>query len=44
MKFEWNDAKALKNLKKHSVSFQLAVTVFDDPYALIALDEKHSTY
>lgn len=43
MKFEWDAAKALSNEKKHGVSFDLAITVFDDPYALIAPDEKHST-
>lgn len=43
MKFEWDPAKASSNLKKHHVSFDLAVTVFDDPYALIAPDPKHSS-
>ncbi|MEK7357902.1 MAG: BrnT family toxin, partial [Bdellovibrionota bacterium] len=43
MKFEWDDRKAEANQKKHGVSFELAVTVFDDPNALIAPDEKHST-
>ena len=28
--------------KKHSISFELAITVFDDPQALVAFDEKHS--
>lgn len=42
MNFEWDGAKAEANLKKHGVSFELAVTVFDDPDALIAPDEKHS--
>jgi uncharacterized protein len=43
VKFEWDHAKAESNLKKHHVSFDLAVTVFDDPYALIAPDPKHSS-
>ena len=43
MKFEWDPSKASSNLKKHHVSFELAVTVFDDPYALIAPDPKHSS-
>ena len=36
-------AKAESNARKHHVSFTLAVTVFDDPYALIAPDPGHST-
>jgi uncharacterized DUF497 family protein len=43
VKFDWDQAKASSNLKKHRVSFDLAVTVFDDPYALIAPDPKHSS-
>lgn len=42
MKFEWDDKKAAVNLQKHGISFELAITVFDDPLALIAPDEKHS--
>jgi uncharacterized DUF497 family protein len=29
--FEWDDAKALSNLTKHSVSFSDAIRVFRDP-------------
>jgi uncharacterized protein len=43
IKFDWDPKKASSNLKKHKVSFDLAITVFDDPNALIAPDEKHST-
>lgn len=43
MKFEWDENKSKQNLKKHGIHFSLAVTVFDDPFALIAPDEKHST-
>lgn len=42
MKFEWDDNKAARNLKKHKIAFGAAITVFDDPHALIAPDEKHS--
>jgi len=35
--FEWDDAKAETNLKKHGVTFEEASTVFDDPNALDAL-------
>jgi uncharacterized DUF497 family protein len=36
MKFEWDPAKAKSNARKHHITFMLAITVFDDPYALIA--------
>jgi len=29
--FEWADAKAASNLKKHGVSFEAATAVFEDP-------------
>ena len=29
--FEWDEAKATENQRKHGVSFEEAVTVFDDP-------------
>ena len=31
MRFEWDPEKAKMNFKKHSVSFEEAVTVFYDP-------------
>lgn len=43
IRFEWDAKKAAANVKKHQVSFELAITVFDDPSALIAPDQKHST-
>ena len=42
MSFDWDSRKATINEKKHGISFELAMTVFDDPFALIAEDEKHS--
>ena len=42
MRFEWDDAKARFNAAKHGVTFERAITAFDDPYGLIAPDEKHS--
>ena len=42
MKFEWDRVKAESNARKHGVTFMLAITVFDDPYALIAPDTEHS--
>ena len=43
IKFDWDSAKAASNKQKHGISFDLAITVFDDPFAFIAPDEKHST-
>jgi uncharacterized DUF497 family protein len=42
MRFDWNPAKARSNLAKHGVSFEEASTVFFDPDALTADDERHS--
>ena len=43
MRFDWDEAKNLANQKKHGVGFKEAITAFDDPFALIAPDPKHST-
>lgn len=43
MKFEWDASKAAANQKKHTVSFEEAKTVFDNPLAVIFTDEAHST-
>ena len=42
MEFEWDNRKARSNLKKHRVSFEDAITAFDDPFALIYADIGHS--
>jgi uncharacterized DUF497 family protein len=42
MEFEWDESKATANLKKHSVSFEEAKTVFSNPLAVIFDDEAHS--
>lgn len=36
--FEWDDAKAKKNQRKHGISFDIACHVFDDPDALVEQD------
>ena len=41
-RFEWNEAKAIANLKKHGVSFEEAITVFADPLSLNMPDPLHS--
>ena len=40
--FEWDPRKAAANLRKHSVSFDEAVTVFGDPSAVTFSDTEHS--
>ena len=42
VRFEWDPAKARKNLKKHGVSFDEAVTVFYDPLSASFDDPDHS--
>jgi uncharacterized DUF497 family protein len=42
MQFGWDAEKARRNLHKHGIAFDLAITAFDDPFALIAPDDKHS--
>ncbi|HDQ00198.1 MAG TPA: BrnT family toxin [bacterium] len=42
MRFEWDPEKAKKNLKKHGVSFEEAVTVFYDPLSATFDDPDHS--
>jgi uncharacterized DUF497 family protein len=32
-RFTWDPQKAESNARKHGVTFEEAVTVFDDPYA-----------
>ena len=42
MRFEWDDAKAAANLRKHRVSFEEAAEVFYDPNAFDDCDSEHS--
>ena len=42
MRFEWDDHKALENVRKHGVSFDEATEVFYDPHALEGKDAEHS--
>jgi uncharacterized protein len=42
MKFTWDPRKADSNLRKHDVAFDEAITVFNDPLALIFDDDEHS--
>ena len=42
MEFEWDDAKAARNLAKHGVSFDESSTAFGDPLAATFFDPHHS--
>ncbi|MET0621620.1 MAG: BrnT family toxin [Pyrinomonadaceae bacterium] len=42
MRFEWDDKKAAANRRKHGVSFDEAVEVFDDPNLIGHEDAEHS--
>ncbi len=42
MQFEWDREKAKKNLRKHRVSFDEAMTVFYDPLSATFDDPDHS--
>lgn len=42
MEFEWDEQKARKNLRKHGISFEEAVTVFSDWESLTIPDPAHS--
>ena len=43
MTFEWDDAKAEANLRKHGVSFKEAQVVFVDEFAIEDHDADHSS-
>lgn len=40
--FEWDEAKARANLRKHKVSFEEGKTVFNDPFLMSFPDHEHS--
>jgi len=42
MKFEWDTDKEKRNIKKHKISFDEAVTVFYDPLSATFHDPEHS--
>ena len=42
MKFEWDNEKAIANLRKHGVSFEEASTAFADDLSLTGDDPDHS--
>ena len=38
--FEWDEAKAAENYAKHGVSFETAIEVFRDSFAIERLDDR----
>ena len=42
IEFDWDEEKNRKNLKKHGISFEEAVTVFYDDNAIVFDDPDHS--
>lgn len=40
--FDWDPQKAIRNRRKHGVSFEESVTAFYDPYILSRYDDDHS--
>lgn len=40
--FDWNEVKAAANALKHGVSFDLARTIFNDPFLVTVADLAHS--
>jgi len=42
MKFEWDNQKALSNIKKHGISFEEASTEFGDFLSIVIEDPMHS--
>ena len=42
LRFEWDEAKAMTNVRKHGVGFEEATTIFGDPNAITIFDVEHS--
>ncbi|MGH7639184.1 MAG: BrnT family toxin [Gemmatimonadaceae bacterium] len=42
LRFWWHSRKFRRNLRKHGVGFQEAISVFNDPHAHVDYDELHS--
>jgi uncharacterized protein len=40
IEFEWDDAKAADNLRKHGVSFEFAAKAFRDPFGIEWIDDR----
>lgn len=42
IQFEWDEEKNKINIKKHGISFDTAMLVFNDPYHIEFYDTEHS--
>jgi len=42
MEFSWDRRKAQRNLRKHGITFEEAVTIFADPFEIGIYDPDHS--
>ena len=42
MEFEWDDAKAVANLRDHGVSFAQAAAACADPFAVEWIDDREA--
>jgi uncharacterized DUF497 family protein len=42
LNFEWDEKKARENLKNHKISFDEAITVFNDSFSVTIPDPDHS--
>lgn len=42
MEFEWDTGKAEENLRKHGISFELAVMAFRDPFTVEEIDDRQN--
>jgi uncharacterized DUF497 family protein len=40
--FEWDEDKAMANIRKHGISFEEGTTVFADPLSITVSDPLHS--
>jgi uncharacterized DUF497 family protein len=43
IEFEWDEAKAAANIKKHHVSFDEAKSIFFDEFGVQFFDDEHSS-
>lgn len=41
--FEWDRRKEQRNIRKHGVTFDEAMTVFGDQFAIVISDPRHSS-
>jgi len=44
LEFEWDAEKALRNVRKHGISFREAAMVFNDGFAITYYDDAHSDH